>query len=54
MKVEIAPAIDMAARVEGLVGPINIASKIRELDRMNYSREKIALKIAEEITERKR
>jgi len=53
MKVEIAPARDMAARVEGLVGPINIASKIRELDRMNYSREKIALKIAEEITERK-
>ena len=53
LKVEIAPARDMAARVEGLVGPINIAPKIRELDRINYSREKIALKIAEEIIEGK-
>ena len=53
LRVEIAPARDMAARVEGLVGPVNVASKIRELDRMNYSREEIALKIAEEITEGK-
>ncbi|MEA1993301.1 MAG: DNA polymerase II large subunit [Euryarchaeota archaeon] len=51
MKVEIPQARDMAARVEGLVGPVNVASRIRELDKINYSREKIALKIAEEITE---
>ena len=51
LKVEIAPARDMAARVEGLVGPINVASRIRELDKINYSRERIALKIAEEIAE---
>ncbi len=51
LEVEIPPARDMAARVEGLVGPRNVASRIRELDKMNYSREKIALKIAEEIAE---
>ena len=47
--VETHPASDIAARVEGLVGPEGIANAIRRLKNEKMSREEIAFKIAEEI-----
>ena len=47
--VETHPASDIAARVEGLVGPKGIANAIRRLKEEKISREEIAFKIAEEI-----
>ncbi|MHA2357144.1 MAG: DNA polymerase II large subunit [Candidatus Heimdallarchaeaceae archaeon] len=51
--VEIPIAKDIADRVEGLIGPEGVGDKIRELEQKNYSREKVAFKIAEEICEEK-
>ncbi|WEU39777.1 MAG: DNA polymerase II large subunit [Candidatus Odinarchaeum yellowstonii] len=45
---EITPAKDVAARVEGLIGPKGVADRIRALS-ANMSREQVAFKIAEEI-----
>ena len=47
--VEIPIAKDIADRVEGLIGPDGIGKKIREYERKNLSREKVAFKIAEDI-----
>lgn len=47
-RAEIAPAKDLAGRVEGLVGPPGIAEKIRELLKKN-SRDQVALRIIDEI-----
>jgi DNA polymerase II large subunit len=52
-EVEILPALDVAARVEGLTGPPGIASEIRSLLKKNPSREMAALKIVESIIEGK-
>ena len=46
---EIYFAPDVAARVEGLVGPEGVAERIRELKKDESNDNKIALKIAEEI-----
>ena len=46
---EIYFAPDVAARVEGLVGPKGVAIRIRELKKGEKDDNKIALKIAEEI-----
>ncbi|MCS4541595.1 MAG: DNA polymerase II large subunit, partial [Euryarchaeota archaeon] len=46
--VEISLAADLASRVEGLLGFKGVAEKIREFN-TNFSREEVALKIAEEI-----
>ena len=46
--VEIRKAMDVAERVEALVGPVNVAQRIRELDD-TMEREDVAFKIAEEI-----
>ena len=48
-RVEIPIAKDVAARVEGLVGPRGIASIIRELEQGGNSRPEIAFNIAEKI-----
>jgi DNA polymerase II large subunit len=48
-KVEIPIAKDVAARVEGLVGPRGIASVIRELEQGGLSRPEIAFNVAEKI-----
>lgn len=45
---EITPAKDVAARVEGLIGPKGVAERIRSLS-ADMSREQVAFKIAEEI-----
>ena len=45
---EITPARDVAARVEGLIGPKGVAERIRDLS-ASMSRELVAFKIAEEI-----
>ncbi len=45
---EITPAKDVAARVEGLIGPKGVAERIRALS-ASMSREQVAFKIAEEI-----
>ncbi|MHA1410361.1 MAG: DNA polymerase II large subunit, partial [Candidatus Odinarchaeia archaeon] len=45
---EISPAKDVAARVEGLIGPEGVANRIRELLK-SHSREEVAFKIADEI-----
>ncbi|MEM2907160.1 MAG: hypothetical protein QW739_03685 [Candidatus Odinarchaeota archaeon] len=45
---EITPARDVAARVEGLIGPKGVAERIRDLS-ASMSREQVAFKIAEEI-----
>ncbi len=45
---EITPAKDVAARVEGLIGPKGVAERIRVLSN-TMSREQVAFKIAEEI-----
>ncbi|MHA1627310.1 MAG: DNA polymerase II large subunit, partial [Candidatus Asgardarchaeia archaeon] len=50
--VEIIAAEDMAARVEGLVGPKGVADRIRELKK-SMEREKIAFEIVREIVEGK-
>jgi len=47
--VEIHLAADMAGRIEGIVGPKGVATKIRELDMQGHPREKIAIMIADEI-----
>jgi DNA polymerase II large subunit len=52
LRVEIPPTKDLAARVEGLVGPANIAARIRELLN-NNAREKTALVIIDEIMDGK-
>jgi DNA polymerase II large subunit len=46
--VEIQLAADVASRVEGLVGPLGVAQRIRELEQQ-MEREEVAFKIAEEI-----
>ena len=46
--VEISPAHDVAARVEGLVGPKNVAQAIRELS-SRYNRDKTCFEIARKI-----
>ncbi len=51
-EVEIPPAADLAARVEGLVGPKGVAERIRELLK-EMDREKMTFKIIEEIVEGK-
>jgi len=48
--VEIIAAEDMAARVEGLVGPKGVADRIRELKK-SMERERIAFEIVREIVE---
>ncbi|MFH0922814.1 MAG: DNA polymerase II large subunit, partial [Candidatus Micrarchaeota archaeon] len=50
--VEIAPARDVAARVEGLVGPAGIADRIRELSQ-TMKREEVCFAICKEIMEKK-
>ncbi len=50
--VEIPLALDMADRVEGIVGPKGVAKRIRELVE-EYGKEEAALKIAEEIVQGK-
>lgn len=47
--VEIPIAKDIADRVEGLIGPAGIGKKIREYEKQNFSREKVAFKIAGDI-----
>jgi len=42
-------ALDLAERVEGLVGPAGVAARIRELNAILKTREEVAFKIAEEI-----
>jgi len=49
LQVEIPQALDLAARVEKLVGPTGIAPMIRETTREIGNREKVSLVIAEEI-----
>ena len=51
-EVEIAPASDVAARVEGLVGPKAVAERIRILTK-NMSREQVCFEIANEIMGKK-
>jgi DNA polymerase II large subunit len=50
-KPEILPAEDIAARVEGIVGPPGIAARIREIG-MDKKRETLAFDIVKEIIER--
>lgn len=52
-KPEIVPAEDIAARVEGIVGPQGIAKRIRELG-IEKKREALAFDIVREIIERER
>jgi DNA polymerase II large subunit len=47
--VEIAPAKDVAARVEGLVGPAGVAARIREISIQQGGREKTCLALCKEI-----
>lgn len=51
-RVECELTFDLADRVEKLVGPPGIAKRIRELSKVIPSREKLALKIVEEVTYR--
>lgn len=51
--VEIAPAADVAARVEGLVGPQGVAARIREYIAQGTDRETTVYAIAKEIIEEK-
>ena len=48
-EVEIPIAKDVAARVEGLVGPRGIASVIREMEQGGLSRPEIAFHVAEKL-----
>ncbi|MBF4468315.1 MAG: DNA polymerase II large subunit [Methanobrevibacter arboriphilus] len=52
---EIPLAKDLAERVEGLVGPVGVAKRMKELEEKNpsWSREKIAFKLAAEISSQK-
>jgi len=52
-EVEIPQAKDMAARVEGIVGPEDIAERIRELQKKDKSREEIEFQIIDDILEGK-
>ncbi|NUN11483.1 DNA polymerase II large subunit [Candidatus Micrarchaeota archaeon] len=52
-EVEVAPARDVAARVEGLVGPKGVAERIRELNLELGDREKVCFEIAKEIMQGK-
>jgi len=54
MRVEIPQARDLAARVEELVGPKGIASRIRELTKELEDRETVSIEIAKEIASGKR
>src|SRR3989344_1213618 len=49
LEVEIKPAADIAARVEGIVGPPGIQTLIRQLDSEGKSREAIAHIIVKKI-----
>ncbi len=51
--VEIAPASDVAARVEGLVGPKSVAARIREIILQGKKREETCFEIAREIMQQK-
>ena len=42
-EVEIIIAQDVASRTEGLVGPIGVASRLREMKENKYSKDKIVL-----------
>jgi DNA polymerase II large subunit len=53
LKVEIPQALDLAARVEQLVGPKEIAPKIREFTKKIGDRELVSLEIAKEIVKGK-
>ena len=53
-KVEIPQALDLAARVEQLVGPKNIAPKIRSLSKKIKNRELVSIEIAKEIVKLKK
>jgi len=53
-KVEIPQALDLAARVEQLVGPKDIAPKIREATKKIGDRELVSLEIAKEIVNEKK
>lgn len=52
---EIPLAKDLAERVEGLVGPVGVAKRMKELEEKNpsWSREQIAFKLAAEISSQK-
>ncbi|VVB99611.1 DNA polymerase II large subunit [uncultured archaeon] len=49
LDVEIKPAADVAARVEGIVGPPGISKIIREIEKEGHSRETIAWQIVKKI-----
>ena len=51
--VEITPAPDVAARVEGLVGPKNVAVRIREIAAIEQNREKTCFALCKEIIDGK-
>ncbi len=48
-EIEIAPALDVAARVEGLVGPVGVAARIREVAATGIGREKTCFALCQEI-----
>lgn len=52
--VEIPQALDLAARVEQLVGPKNIAPKIRQVTKKIGNRELVSIEIAKEIVKEKK
>jgi DNA polymerase II large subunit len=54
LSVEIPQALDLAARVEQLVGPPGIAPKIREATKRIGNRELVSLEIARSIVDRKK
>lgn len=51
--IEIAPAFDVAARVEGLVGPKGVAARIREISAKEPSREKVCFAMCKDIIDGK-
>ena len=53
LKIEIHQALDLAARVEQLVGPKGIGEKIRNLTRKLGNREVVSLEIANQIVDGK-
>lgn len=53
LSVEIPQALDLAARVEQLVGPVGIAPKIRQATQKIGNRELVSLEIARMIADRK-
>jgi DNA polymerase II large subunit len=54
LKIEIPQALDLAARVEQLVGPKGIAPKIREITKKIGDRELVSLEIAKQIVNKKK